>query len=116
MFTFTCTNNPIDNPSSCDMLQTGRTALHWEAGFARLAAIGPLVAAGADPNAQDSHGWTPILSTWHSFNKAPVGDRLQVALELAALGADPRMTNNAVQQEGRMGVASIHMFSHQRQH
>lgn len=49
-----------------------------------------LIAAGADPNAKQRHGWTPLHGAAHS------GDRAVVAALLAA-GADRRLTND----EGR---------------
>jgi ankyrin repeat protein len=46
-----------------------------------------LIAAGADPNAKQRHGWTPLHAA------AQTGDRAVVAALLAA-GADPALTHD----------------------
>ncbi|MDQ6858740.1 MAG: ankyrin repeat domain-containing protein [Chloroflexota bacterium] len=47
-----------------------------------------LVVAGADPNAKQRHGWTPLHAA------AQTGDRAVIAALLAA-GADPTLTHDA---------------------
>jgi len=41
---------------------TSKTALHWAAAYGRLAVVKRLVESGANVNAKDSNGVTPL--TW----------------------------------------------------
>ena len=38
----------------------GLTPLHWAAQYSAAASVAPLVDAGADLEAHDKHGWTPL--------------------------------------------------------
>lgn len=58
------------------------TLLHYAAAFDRVALVRPLVDMGADPNARDASGSAPIFLSVVSKNK-------DMALEMAAMGADP---------------------------
>jgi len=60
------------------------TALHFAAFDAHKEAVRILLAAGADPNAQDTSGWTPS----HIVIRAP-DPRVFLVLDLVGKGADP---------------------------
>ena len=66
------------------------TALHSAVSRMRTEVVRLLLAAGANPNVRQSHGWTPLHGAAHN------GDRTTVAALLDA-GADPTATND----EGR---------------
>jgi len=75
------------------------TALHSAVSRMRAGIVRRLLAAGANPNARQSAGWTPLHSAAHN------GDLASVELLLGA-GADPSATND----EGRsvIGLAEEH--------
>lgn len=60
----------------------GLTCLAWAAKKGNCAALQPLVAAGADPNARDYSGATPLLL-------ATVADAVPAMALLVSAGADP---------------------------
>ena len=66
------------------------TALHSAVSRMRTDVVRLLLAAGANPNVRQSHGWTPLHGAAHN------GDRASVDALLRA-GADPTATN----EEGR---------------
>jgi ankyrin repeat protein len=66
------------------------TALHSAVSRARRAPVRLLLAAGANPNARQSAGWTPLHSAAHNGD----GESVRLLLEH---GADPSATND----EGR---------------
>lgn len=68
----------------------GHTALHFAAINLDKEAIRILLAAGADPNAQDASGWTPL----HHVVRRPDLRKLMV-LDLVRSGANPNMRDGA---------------------
>ncbi len=61
------------------------TALHHAAMYGRLEAADLLLEAGANPSAQDSRGWTPLI--WATRSHFALGER-SVATLLLARGAE----------------------------
>ncbi len=66
--------------------ENGMTLLHWAALMGHTEAAAFLLAAGADPNARDGFGDTPLTS-------ALVGCHADVIRLLMARGADPERRN-----------------------
>jgi ankyrin repeat protein len=60
----------------------GDTALHYACQQFDVDVVKQLLKAGADPNALDTHGWTPLT-------RAAEGNQLEIAQALLAAGADP---------------------------
>jgi ankyrin repeat protein len=70
---------------------TGRyTALHFAASDIDKEAVRILLAAGADPNAPDESGWTPL----HHVVRGP-DTRVLLVLDLVGKGADPAQKDGA---------------------
>ena len=75
---------------------TGRTPLHWAAANGNSATVAALLEAGADVDAADSRGDTPVMrATWAPFPRRE--DATELVLQLLAAGADP----NTRGQSGR---------------
>jgi ankyrin repeat protein len=68
----------------------GKTALHFAAKAGFVGATSALLAAGADPNAVDGDGLTPL---WHLLQSGARADRATVARLLVDAGADPSVTD-----------------------
>ncbi|HSH93010.1 MAG TPA: ankyrin repeat domain-containing protein, partial [Roseimicrobium sp.] len=52
----------LENGAEVDRTSTGETALHTAVQSDAREAVGVLLAAGANPNAQDVDGWTPLFN------------------------------------------------------
>ncbi len=68
----------------------GKTALHFTAKAGFVGATTALLAAGADPNAPDDGGLTPL---WHLLRSGARADRVAIARLLLDAGADPSATD-----------------------
>ncbi len=67
----------------------GARSLHIAAGFARLDAFRALLQAGADVNACDAEGRTPLMYACNVVEGEPSGRRAEIARALLDSGADP---------------------------
>lgn len=74
----------LDCGAKVDNTSTGDTALHMAARWDELSIARMLLEAGADPNARDVDGWTPLLGV-QSFEMARL---------LLDAGADPRAADH----------------------
>jgi ankyrin repeat protein len=81
-------------------LDSGWTLLHYATDRDNLSLIEALVKAGADPNARDHEGWTPLhlavdlvaTSSWPADRR--LDEIFQTVRLLLSLGADPNIRNN----------------------
>jgi ankyrin repeat protein len=93
--------------SGADVLAPSRNAMRVTALHSAVADGGSsenalaLIAAGADPNAKQRHGWTPLHAA------AQTGDRTVVEALLEA-GADPAITNDDGKTAAMLARASGH--------
>lgn len=76
-------------------VQDKMTLLHHLVACNRVAVIRPLIEMGADPNAKDIDGSTPIFV-------ACATEERDVAIELARLGADPSIKDVYVRQKSSL--------------
>lgn len=77
------------------IIKEKRTLLHHAAGFGRAALIRSLVQAGADINARDHRGWTPLYL-------ACVMGQKELAIDLISVGAD-------VEAKDMYGTTPLHV-------
>jgi len=75
----------LDHGAKVDLTSTGSTALHAAVGADAREAVALLMGAGANPNAQDVDGWTPLFCA----------QSREVIRTLLEAGADPTLTDQA---------------------
>lgn len=75
----------LDHGAKVDLTSTGSTALHAAVGADAREAVALLLGAGANPNAQDVDGWTPLFCA----------QSREVIRTLLEAGADPTLTDQA---------------------
>jgi ankyrin repeat protein len=68
----------------------GKTALHFTAKAGFVGSTAALLAAGANPNAVDGDGLTPL---WHLLQSGARADRATIARLLLDAGADPSVAD-----------------------
>ena len=71
-------------------MQYKDTLMHWAAYYNRPSLLPPMVGLGADVNARDKDGWTPLHYACYDPSRKPS------ALQLLALGADPTIPDDEV--------------------
>lgn len=75
----------LNHGGEVDLTSTGETALHAAVRADSREAVEFLLEAGANPNAQDVDGWTPLFGAMSC----------EVIHQLLGAGADPRITDDA---------------------
>lgn len=75
----------LDHGAEAERTSTGETALHAAVRSDSREAVDKLLRAGANPNAQDVDGWTPLFGA----------SSIEVIHALRKAGADPRITDQA---------------------
>ncbi|HZJ15366.1 MAG TPA: ankyrin repeat domain-containing protein [Chthoniobacteraceae bacterium] len=73
----------LNHGADVDRTSTGETALHTAVRFDSREAVGILLKAGANPNAQDVDGWTPLFGALSR----------EVVRTLRMAGADPQISD-----------------------
>jgi hypothetical protein len=82
------------NQSSNDPERMGETPLHQACAALSLESMRRLLDAGADPNAKDAKGWTPIRHALRLSGKKAQEKASEAIVLLIGRGADPALTDH----------------------